>query len=279
MSDQTRWSIEELLARYDLEPQLADVFVEGSFDKEILSQVFNQSARRATFYEVDTVDVPPDLLRRHGLTSGNKQRLIALSKEFEALTSDASVVCLVDRDLDHWFGNISDTHRLRWTRFCCIESHFITREIVIDVALTTGASRIKQVDIFVISLFNVLKTLYAFRLADRELSLSLKWVALRKYLARDGDAVQLNTDKYVAATLGANAALAKKQEFAGSWNTWLTKLDGDVRLSARGHDYTELLAWAIGEFNGHKAFGQQAAVERLLVLLARSVPTISNELQ
>ena len=37
MSENTRWTINELRARYELEPTIRDVFVEGKFDQEILS--------------------------------------------------------------------------------------------------------------------------------------------------------------------------------------------------------------------------------------------------
>ena len=37
MSD-FKWTVDELLARYELEPDLLDVFVEGRFDQEVLSQ-------------------------------------------------------------------------------------------------------------------------------------------------------------------------------------------------------------------------------------------------
>lgn len=278
MSEDFRWSIDELLVRYDLEPQLSDVFVEGQFDKEILTQAL-RATRDTAIYEVDVVDIPYELLQRHGLTSGNKQRVIALSKELAQLPSEALVKCLIDRDLDHWFGELTDSPRLRWTRFCSIESHFLTPEIVRDIVLTTGRAKISQAELFVASLFIVLKTLYGLRLTDRELKLGLKWVAVRKYLSSTNDSIEINVEKYVVAVLNANSQLAKKSEFLTSYEAWMIKLDCDVRLASRGHDYTELLAWAVVEFSGLKAFGQQSSIERLFVLLARSIESLTDELQ
>jgi hypothetical protein len=62
-------------------------------------------------------------------------------------------------------------------------------------------------------------------------------------------------------------------------NGWAKKLTCDIRHSSRGHDYTELLAWSISEFGGQKELANEVAVERLFVLLARSVATLSTELQ
>lgn len=264
--------------RYDLEPQLADVFVEGVFDKEILSEVFSNLSREAAFYEIDTVNVPPELLARHGLTSGNKQRVVALSRELESLEEHARVRCLVDRDLDHWFDEVKDTARLRWTQFCALESHFISAEIVTDLVIKTASARVTDASILIESLFEVLKSLYALRLADRQHSLSLKWVALKKYLTREGDALRFHTERYVIATLGANSALAQKGAFESTVKNWQERLNCDVRLASRGHDYSELLAIAISEFGGHKAFTDKSAVERLFVLLAKSVSSLAQEL-
>ena len=240
--------------------------------------MFSRPSREAVFYEIDTVDIPPELLARHGLTSGNKQRVVALSKELENLAEHVRVRCLVDRDLDHWFGEVNNTSRLCWTRFCAIESHFISSEIITDLVIKAASAKVADAKALVESLFEILKHLYSLRLADRELALSLRWVALRKYLAREGDVLRLHTERYVTATLSANASLTKKGAFVLAAQTWQTRLDCDVRLASRGHDYSELLAIAISEFGGHKAFRDPSAVERLFILLAKSVPSLAHEL-
>ena len=279
MIEDTRWSIPELLARYELEPELSDVFVEGAFDREVLALAFTDPRTRPTFYEIDAVEVPTAVLSKHGLNSGNRQRVVALSKELGSLPHVAKVVCLADRDLDHWFGALSTTGRLRWTIYCSIEGHFLTRETVSDILVTTGRAKIKHVDAFFASLIDTLKLLFALRLADRQMALALKWVSLRKYLSRDGDLVVFRADKYVFALLSSNAKASREGEFNASYQGWLNQLNCDIRLAARGHDYTELLAWAVAQFGGQKEFASTSAIERLFVLLARSVATLSTELQ
>lgn len=279
MTQDNRWTINELLARYDLEPELRDVFVEGSFDREVLTHHQQATASGPTFYEIDVVDVPRQLLAAHGLTSGNKQRVIALSKELVQVPPDARVVCLVDRDLDHWFEEVHNTARLRWSIFSCIEGHFLSAETIRDVMITTSRARIANFDAFVSSLFTVLRQLYALRLADRELSLDLKWVAVRKYLATSSSQIVFDLPKYALAVLNSNSATKKKAEFTAATGGWLQKISCDIRLACRGHDYTELLAWAVSEFNGHREFATPGAIERLFVLLARSVSSLSDEMQ
>jgi hypothetical protein len=273
-----RWTIDELLARYDFEPELRDVFVEGSFDREVLSHHLQAKGTGHTFYEIDTVDLPAKVLAIHGLTSGNKQRVIALSKELARVPPSAHVFCLVDRDLDHWFSKVEDTVRLRWSSYCSIESHFLSVETIRDVLITASRAKIPNFDAFASSLFIVLRHLYALRLADRELALNLKWVALRKYLATKSSEIVFDLANYTQAVLNNNSATKKKTQFISSTNGWKEKLTCDTRLACRGHDYTELLAWAVTEFNGQREFATVGAIERLFVLLARSVSSLANEL-
>lgn len=272
-----RWTIDELLARYDLEPDLRDVFVEGTFDREVLSHHLQTRSSSHVFYEIDTVDVPAEVLALHGLTTGNKQRVIALSKELATIPAGAHVVCLVDRDLDHWFGEIVNSARLRWSSFCSIECHFLSTDTIRDILITTSRAKIPNFNEFSLSLLNVLRQLYALRVADCELGLKLKWVALRRYLATDSNIIILDLPAYTQAVLNNSSATKKKNEFIEAIDRWQRKLVCDIRLACRGHDFTELLAWTVSEFNGHREFSTQVAIERLFVLLARSVPSLSDE--
>lgn len=279
MMNDCRWTVDELLARYELEPELLDVFVEGGFDREVLTQHRAGGCAEKTFYEVDTVDLPADVLEAYGLTLGNKQRVIALSRQLSQISSLARVACLVDRDLDHWFAPVENTARLRWSVFCSTESHFLTKNTVRDIAVITGRSKIPSFDAFFDSFELTLRRLYALRLADRELQLNLKWTALRKYLSKHEGTIAFDLEKYAQAVLSSNSALTRKSEFAASTGKWLRSLDCDVRFACRGHDYTELLAWAISEFGGQKEFASPAAIERLFILLSRSIESLGHELQ
>jgi len=279
VTEENCWSISELIARYELEPELLDVFVEGTLDREILAQTVTGSQETLAFYEIDSVNVPVAVLTKYGLSSGNKQRVLALSKELTNLPHNAKVLCLADRDLDHWFGELQATQRLRWTVYCSIECHFLTQQTVSDILVTAGRVKIKKFETFVASLTHTLQVLFALRLADRQLNLSLKWVAHKKYLSRTEDSVVFDVDKYIIAVLSRNAQTARRTDFLESYKVWLQKFNCDIRFAARGHDYTDLLAWAIAEFGGQKELANPATVERLFVLLARSVVTLSTELQ
>lgn len=149
---------------------------------------------------------------------------------------------------------------------------------MVDLVIKTARAKVPDSAALVESLFENLKFLYALRLADRELALSLKWVALKKYLSSEGSVLRLDTERYVRSTLMANGRSSQRLQYSRAVEHWRERLDCDVRLSSRGHDYSELLAFAVGEFGGNKSFSDQVALERLFVLLAKSVHSLAREL-
>ncbi len=277
MSELNRWSIDELRVRYELEPGLYDLFVEGIFDKDVLSQAPLCANKNIAIYEVDAVEVPVDIVLKHGLSLGNKQRVMALSKELETLPVDSKVYCIVDRDLDHWLNELKKWPRLRWTTFCSIECHFITQQFVAHILITTGQAKIKNAEAFYSSLTKILEKLFALRLSDKELNFCMTWIDLRKYLSRFDESALFDVDKYITALLIKNSKSKDKATFSAAYKKWLKKIEGDVRHASRGHDYTELLAWAMKEFRGQKSFTNQLAIERLLVALAPSISSLEQE--
>ena len=278
MSEDRR-SIDDLIARYELEPSLNDIFVEGFFDKEILELHARENINKdITFYEIDTVDINFEILKKYSLTEGNKQRAIALSKELNILPHEANVFCLVDKDLDHFFEDLKDTKRLKWSLYCSIEGHYLNSKLLNDIVFVTARAKIKDQNDYIQSLEIVLKKLYALRLCDRQLALNLNWVALKKYLNKKGDQIEFEHLRYIKSLLNSNNKMSSLNEFNRIYTQWFENINCDIRNCARGHDYTEMLAWSIDNFGGQKEFSTAAAVERLFVLLARSITSLSNEI-
>jgi hypothetical protein len=219
-------------------------------------------------YEIDSVEVPAELLIKHGLTEGNKQRVIALARELSGLPAKCSYRCLVDKDLDHWFGAIEATARLIWTEFSSIELHFFSDEILRDILITTAKCKINSWEKYNDSLIGILSDLYALRLADRELSWSLEWSPVEKCLSHKNGQIFFDVAVYVERLLIKNNKMGLHNQFETSVATWKKKLFGDHRNYIRGHNFVELLAWSVRSFRGIKEFSSQVAIQRLFVLFA-----------
>lgn len=281
MSELVRRTIDELVARYELEPELRDLYVEGVFDKDVISACIASTKEMGfTVYEIDGVDVPAELVFSHGLTDGNKQRVIVLARELTSiLSNDCSVVCLVDRDLDHWLEELEEIRYLKWTRFCSIESCFGSETTIKAILVDFHGTKIENFPEYFGSLVETLAILYALRLADSHCSWGMTWIPFEKCLSRESNCIRFDSDAYVKRLLINNSKSKKSNDFLASYKHWKETLSGDFRLYARGHDLVDVLAWSVKPFGGIKALASTLSVERAMVLLAGKSQEVIAELQ
>ncbi|CNG63102.1 DUF4435 domain-containing protein [Yersinia kristensenii] len=273
MSNLPRKTIDDLKARYFLEPILRDVYVEGVFDKDILSSWYRKNESDDTVvYNIDIVDISEDILKKHSLTDGNKQRVIALAKELGGMGSK-SYSCLVDRDLEHWFGQLEEIPRLLWTEYCSLELYYFSEQIIKEILIDVTKAKIstKEWQGFYSSFVNVLKVFYSMRLADFECKLCQSWMDVDKFLVKKSNVISFDYALYIERNLHKNGFIKHKQEFIDLVNIWFVKLDGDPRLYIRGHDFVKLLTWSVKGFKGISDYHSEKVIERLFLYYPQNI--------
>jgi len=62
MNDIPRRNIDELIARYKLEPELKDLYVEGNFDMKLFRKITRELNLNVSVYTIDTVECPASSL-------------------------------------------------------------------------------------------------------------------------------------------------------------------------------------------------------------------------
>lgn len=266
MSSLPLWRVDELRLRYELEPSLRDLFVEGAFDREVFAQLSARGKTDRIPYEIDVVEISDEMLKNHGLTRGNKQSVIALARELATIEGACEYLCLVDRDLDHWFGKLEETSRLRWTSCTSLECYFLASPIVRTLVVTVSKAKIVDWDRFYTSFLDVLGDMYALRIASRELEWNLKWVAFDKSFSMEEDSLSFDIETYVTKLLNGNSRAKDKVEFQSTWRRWRSTIGQVDGLSVRGHDFVDLMAWSIRKGKGLGNFADAEALERLLIL-------------
>jgi hypothetical protein len=267
MSNIPRAKIEELITRYDLEPTLKDIYVEGFFDRDVIrKQCFENKIDDVVVYEIGGVEIGGDLLDKYNLTSGNKQRVIALASELSVITKKVEYICLVDKDLDHYFDDFPNIPRLYWTKYCSLELYFFSEEFIKELVIYTLVAKIENWTIFYQSFIIVLKSLYLCRLADFELGLNMKWVDIEKSLSPRGSALFLDLEDYINKSLNSSSKWGDRDSFLEKYQEWNAKItQTDPRMFIRGHDFVDLIIFVVKRFRGTKEFCNDASIGRLFV--------------
>lgn len=129
-----RRKIDELVALYELEPDVRDVYVEGPTDRQLLRRALSAVADAGSVqvYEIETVDVPDELLIGR-LAAGNKGRVVALGCELETRCSRElinRVVCVADQDLDELLGSSVPCGLVVYTSGLSLDALILSKEVV-----------------------------------------------------------------------------------------------------------------------------------------------------
>ncbi|ELY3739107.1 DUF4435 domain-containing protein [Cronobacter sakazakii] len=279
MSDLPRRSIEDIKTRYFVEPTLRDVYVEGHFDKLVLNCWCEKNSEKIiASYEIDSVDIPLEILQKYGLTEGNKQRVIALAKELENLHCD-NYKCLVDKDLDHWFNEIYEVPQLVWTDYSSLEMYFFSEQLIKRILIDISNSKIHNWEGFYDSFLIVLKQLYSIKLAARNLKINGKWCDIKRSLSSAGNTFVFDCRGYINKNLISLGLINKESEFVKIYEEWLNKLDCDPRLCIRGHDFVELMSNAVKEYKGLKNFQEAEALQRILLAFIDEIDVLIQQLR
>jgi hypothetical protein len=182
MEDEKRRKLDELVARYELEPSLHDVYVEGLTDKSIIQWFLDESnldTKNCTVYEIDTVDIPTDQLFALGLNDSNRSRVIFLAFQLQRLieTSLPHVVCIADRDFDDLIGSSSiESELLLFTDYTSIEMYLFDSNMIEKfLRLALRKDDLEAVNI-IKNISHSLEEMFLLRAANQSLSYGMQWL-------------------------------------------------------------------------------------------------------
>ena len=249
MAAPERKSIPELVALYEFEPNLRDVYVEGDHDRELLLWYLGRaSLRQISVYEIDTVDVPRETCERYSLHVNNRSEVMALAFELaEQLPGPPmdQVMCVVDKDLDviEWRWGAHPV--LHGTDYAAMESYGFTVDVLGKV-LPGFAPRLNvDVELVTAQLAEVLKQTFALRMVNSQERWCVRWLDFTRCCRLNESAVTFETEDYVERLLSAGGRVAEKHNFLDDFRETYNRLTGDRRRYVHGHDFPELVGWYI----------------------------------
>jgi hypothetical protein len=272
MEDEKRRKLDELVTRYELEPSLHDVYVEGLTDKSIIQWFLEKSnldTQNVAVYEIDTIDIPTERLFALGLNDSNRSRVIFLACQLQSLVEGSlpPVICIADKDFDNLIASSHiESELLLFTDYTSIEMYLFDPNIIEKfLRLALRKDDLEAVNI-IKNICPILEEMFLLRAANESLSYGMKWLepkALRRCFKRGkGGQIEFNSNDFVDKYLHKNNRNSEKNAFLNKVKELRNKNISEIRNKIRGHDFIELLCWYIEPYlqKDKKAFSEPEIV-------------------
>jgi len=267
--DDDKRTLDGLIAQYELEPALADVYVEGQRDKAILEWFLGRhSIDQVSVYAIDLIDIPETVVANLGLNTGsNRSKVAALSVELHSHFADQiRVLCVIDRDFEDYIPMVSTAS----SSLCLTDGNSMETYAFNEGSLSKFTSVV--LGGFPLSpralmdcLRRVLRILYAIRLTNEKLGWGMEWLPIKKYISISGFEIEFHKDAFVLAYLQKNGRVARRGLFERKLQTYLTELPDDCTRTSRGHDLSEVMLPLINRLRKDRKFPNAAALEGALL--------------
>lgn len=245
-----RRRISEIIAAHELERTLVDVYVEGRFDADLVTwYLLDAGHHHVQVYPIDAVHVATEDLG--GLSSGQRQRVIALARALDASGLDMRISCICDRDFEDWLATESlPTNSLLLTDFVSMDAYLISTDALDKfLRLVVGYHSLDGTKLLSV-LGPVLEDCFLIRLAHAKRQLSLSWFPPVRCctLASSGE-IHFDREGFLKRLLQKNTHWARKADLEAEMDDLRGRLRADLRTKAHGHDFSTLLAWYIERLN------------------------------
>jgi len=277
MSKIERRGIAELVAMYELEPQLRDVYVEGTFDKALVEWMLYEShVRMAVVREIDSIDVPPVLPQKYGYQANNRGRVMTLARELESALDEktSSATCLMDADFDLVLGKKHAWRMLLSTDYSSMELYFFNVHTMAKFLTLVIQGFPKSAEKAISEIQAALTDIFAIRLALYNRGWAIPMISFERCCELSEDGVQFDSTECINRLLNAGNHFAHRAEFLREFAECRKTLTGDPRRHIHGHDFLSLLSWYIRQ---HKSQAPPEPVVARSILACADSSTLRNE--
>lgn len=245
---------EELLTKYDLEPALVDIYVEGAEDESFYGYHLEKMGKQFRFVDISTIDFPECLdLTKYDLENNNRDKIIYILKIINEAIPQNNIFGIIDRDILQYTRELNNLpQNLFLTDFSCIEMYFFCSRSIAKVQQQTFHFITEEI-------INKLQLLTAnfslIVIAEKKLDLSIQKISSDKlYNSKymDFNNFSFDLDKYLRGCLTLSC-LSKEYN---SINNEIDKvkpiiLSENPTIFINGHNFINILTGFISQ---HKQF-------------------------
>ena len=245
--NQEQRTLEEIVARYELEPDLRDIYVEGEFDAFLIRWFLDEAGITSVFvYEIATVDIPSELVSEAQVENNNRGRVVTLARKLDqALGAQArQATLIIDRDFDSLIERSLETEFLLVTDYSCMEMYLFNEwhikkffTLVLQEPNITVRDTIRH-------MASVLQDLYLVRFYNSVNSLGWEAISFIKCCELDSAGeIHFNREEFLLRYLNKNSAIKLKDKVLCETEVYRAHLSSDYRMNANAHDFLDLMEW------------------------------------
>jgi hypothetical protein len=282
MSEVPRRTLEEVVAQYELEPTLRDVYVEGPIDVKVIRTFLDAyDAVHVNVYDIDCVNISAEMLRANGFSPPDRRgSVITLAIYLETNVANlpegaTCATCIIDRDLDSYFERSYSSSHLLVTDFCSMECYALTLHHIGKILRFYDYRQAAHYVSLFKSIANVLMQVHCHRVANAKLRWGLRGLNLSDFVSVSNGIVKYDSDEHTTRLLNKNARIHDRSEYELALADAAAKLTSDARHHANGHDLLELVAWVLVAVGCIKA-SRIDAVRQSLLYIAIDFRTLTD---
>lgn len=267
-----RRTLSELALVYELEPSTADVYVEGASDAHLIRWFLEASGRTDwSVKAIDVLDVPADVVLKHGLNVGARGRVLAAGLQLQGNVSSwagRSPVFVADRDEEGVIGSIPSYGSLcLLTDFTSIELYGFDEAPLSKFLRAYANEAGLDAPTVLTSLERPLQQVFHLRLALKELEDGVGMIDdFERYCSVSRHEIKLDVAKLtqlIKSKSGIRSLDCTQIENRAKQIGMLATTDR--RLVINGHDFVRLLTWLLRARRVSRDVANISAVGRALI--------------
>lgn len=263
-------TLDEILARYSLEPDLRDLYVEGDSDVRRLRWMLSKlGLYDAKVYPISDIEIEEQRLTDRGLPNGRRSQVIELALFLceSGLEDQGQVTALADLDLGIEPSGVEQCTFLLFTEHCSIETYAWSASSLEKFLDLVAFYRRKTADELMGILEAPLTTFFAVRVARKSLGIDLQHLPIEHECSIHSDLIVFDLESYVRKYINRGPKGNKEDLFnalLGASRTIEYSLLIPVGQRIYGHDFCALLSWYLLKTGGDRDVCNLLSVERTL---------------
>jgi len=239
-------TIDEIIERYTLEPDIFDIFVEGNRDYSFYNYFVKEiGGKNIEIYVIDTIELNEEDLNNFSLSikKNNKNKVIALSYLLDKSIPDLdNVRCIVDSDFDLILKKKYNYRMLLQTDYTSLELYLFNKKVLQKFFALAIESTQFSINSIISQFSEILSEIFLIRLANFLLEANMEWYSIKKCCTFNVSEILFDSTEFIKRYLSKNSLLYLEENFIEIIEDNRANLTDDPKKQIHRDDLFELMS-------------------------------------